>query len=112
MSDQWDLELTQDVVRISQINFEHSKTWADPIVGLAFRSDLSERFFVTAKADIGGFDAAAKIDWQAFGGLGFRFNDRISVLGGYRHLAVDYTNEGFVYDTALQGLVIGVGIRF
>jgi hypothetical protein len=103
------LQLTQNT---SQIDFEHTKSWPDPIVGLRFTSDLPKRFYVTAKADIGGFDAAARIDWQAFGGLGFKFNDRIVGVAGYRHLAVDYKNEGFVYDTALKGIIAGVGLRF
>jgi len=48
----------------------------DPVVGLRFSSDLPKRLFVTAKADIGGFDAAAHIDWQAYGGIGLKFNER------------------------------------
>ena len=56
---------------------------------------------------------ACRTDWQAFGGVGIKFNDRVSVIVGYRHLGIDYsTNNGFLLDTALKGLVLAVGIRF
>jgi len=94
------------------LGFEQPKNWIDPIVGLQFRGDLGRMFYVTAKGDIGGFSAAARLDWQAFGGLGIRFNDRLSGVVGYRHLAVDYSNDGFLYDAEMKGIVLGFGIRF
>jgi len=78
------------------LGLEHTRGWVDPIVGLRFSSDLPKRFFVTAKADIGGFDAAAHMDWQAYGGIGLKLNDRIVASVGYRNLKVDYKNDGFV----------------
>jgi hypothetical protein len=98
---------------IGPINVEHRRTWIDPVVGAQFRADLPHNLYVTAKGDIGGFHAAADTDWQAFGGVGVRFNDRVSGIVGYRHLGIDYSsNNGFLFDTALKGLVLAVGIRF
>jgi len=94
------------------LGLTQTRNWVDPIVGLQFRADLGRMFYVTAKGDIGGFSAAARLDWQAFGGLGIRFNDRVAALVGYRHLAVDYSKNGFLYDNALKGIVVGIGIRF
>jgi hypothetical protein len=42
--------------------------------------------FVFAKSDVGGFDAGAQLDWQAFGGAGFKFNDTVVGSVGYRYL--------------------------
>jgi hypothetical protein len=95
-----------------QLTFEHSKGWTDPIVGLRFNSDFAKHWFATGKADIGGFSAAARLDWQAFGGLGYKLNDTIVVTGGYRYLSVDYSNEGFTFDTAMKGVIVGIGFRF
>jgi hypothetical protein len=95
-----------------QQTFSHSRAWIDPIVGLKFNHDLSNRFYLTSKADIGGFSAAARLDWQAFGGLGMKFNERIGGTVGYRYLAVDYKNEGFVFDTALKGVIVGIAVHF
>jgi hypothetical protein len=94
------------------LGLTETRNWVDPIVGMQYRADLGRMFYVTAKGDIGGFSAAARLDWQAFGGLGIRFSDRVSALVGYRHLAVDYSKDGFLYDTELKGIVVGLGIRF
>lgn len=96
----------------TSLGLEHSRGWVDPIVGLRFTSDLSKLLFVTAKADIGGFSAAARIDWQAYGGIGVKFNDSIVASVGYRNLSVDYNNDGFVYDVGMRGVVLGLGLRF
>jgi hypothetical protein len=103
------LQLTQDA---NQLIFEHSKGWTDPIVGLRFNSDFAKRWFVTGKGDIGGFSAAARLDWQAFGAVGFKFTDHVVGTGGYRYLSVDYSNNGFVFDIAMKGVVGGLGFRF
>jgi hypothetical protein len=108
----WHLENELEFSNGANLGFAGTRTWVDPVVGLQFRSDLGRMFYVTAKGDIGGFSAAARLDWQAFGGLGIRFNDRVSGLVGYRHLAVDYSNDGFLFDTKLRGIVLGLGMRF
>jgi hypothetical protein len=98
---------------VGPLQVEHRRNWIDPVVGAQFRADLPHSLYVTAKADIGGFHAAADSDWQAFGGVGFRFNDRVAGIVGYRHLGIDYsTDQGFLFDTAMKGLVLAVGIRF
>ena len=111
----WSLrnELQFSGTLIGPLDVAHRRTWIDPVVGAQFRADLPHNLYVTAKGDIGGFKVAADIDWQAFGGVGIRFNDRVSGIVGYRHLGIDYSNsQGFVFDTAMKGLVLAIGIRF
>jgi hypothetical protein len=50
--------------------------------------------------------------WQANLALGYRMSDRLSLLGGYRGLGVDYTDGGFLVDTVAHGPVIGLSYRF
>jgi hypothetical protein len=97
---------------VGPISLTETRNWVDPIVGLQFRGDVGRSFYVTAKGDIGGFSAAARLDWQAFGGVGYRFSDRYSGIVGYRVLGVDYSKDGFLFDTTMKGIVAGVGIRF
>lgn len=47
-----------------------------------------------------------------FGGVAYEFNDTVSAIAGYRHLEVDYRNNGFRFDVELSGPVIGATIRF
>jgi hypothetical protein len=55
--------------------------------------------------DVGGFDVsgAARVTWQALATLNYAFNDRWSISGGYKALAVDYSSDDYVYDTVLSG---------
>jgi hypothetical protein len=55
----------------------------------------------------------ADIDWDVAGGIGYRFNNSISAVAGYRALGVDYSNDdGFVFDVVQHGPILGVVVRF
>jgi hypothetical protein len=87
-----------------------SESWIDPVVGLRGSIDLASGFFATAYADVGS--GASDLTWQIYGGLGYRFNDRVLGQIGYRYLSVDYENDGFVWDVEMSGPIIGLTIRF
>ena len=110
----WNLDNT---LTLSRPNFAldrgtGTRTVADPIVGGRYYADIGQKMFVTAKADIGGFNAGASTDWQAFGAAGFKFNDTIVVSLGYRYLSIDYKNGNSIYDVHLNGVILGLGFRF
>jgi opacity protein-like surface antigen len=89
-----------------------SKTWVDPIIGIAGRVKLGSGFALQAEGDVGGFGANADIDWQVVGTLQYELNDSIALEAGYRYLAVDYDDGGFLFDVALHGPIIGGSFRF
>ncbi len=89
-----------------------SKTWVDPLIGVASGVDLGSGFGLHAEADVGGFGAASDLDWQVQGTLQYKYNDWVTLEAGYRYLDIDYEDGGFMLDVALQGPVIGAKIRF
>ena len=89
-----------------------SITWVDPIIGIAGQVNLGSGFALRAEGDVGGFGAAADLDWQAFGALQYEVNDLVALQAGYRYLAVDYRDDGFVFDAAMSGPIIGATFRF
>jgi opacity protein-like surface antigen len=89
-----------------------TQTIADPIIGGRFCSDIGQKLFLTAKADIGGFNASASTDWQAFGAAGFKINNTIVASVGYRYLSVDYSANNATFDVHLNGVIVGLGFRF
>jgi hypothetical protein len=85
---------------------------ADPIVGGRFSSDVGQKMFLIAKADIGGFNASASTDWQVFGAAGYKISNKFVVSAGYRYLSVDYSANNNIFDIHLNGVIVGLGFRF
>ena len=87
--------------------------WLDPYVGVACRYDLDKVFYLTGKADLGGFGVGSEITWQAYIALGCQITHAIYIEGGYRYLYTDYTRSGgFLYDVTQSGAQITMGMRF
>ncbi|NEJ17159.1 hypothetical protein GR211_29935 [Rhizobium leguminosarum] len=93
------------------VGLSQTETWADPIVGLKGRVSITEQFYLTGWALIGG-GASSDLVWDVMGGAGYQFTDSISAVAGYRAAGVDYENDGFVYDVVQQGPILGVTFRF
>jgi len=89
-----------------------NERWLDPYVGFAARYNLSKAWYLTGKADIGGFGIGSEITWQAYGALGCQVTRYIFVEAGYRYLYTDYNQGGFVYDVTQSGAQITAGITF
>lgn len=87
------------------------KEWADPIIGARMQWQLNERWYLTAKGDIGGFGVSSEFTWNLQGTVGYQFNDRVSAEVGYRAFDTDYEDDGFTYDITQAGLLLGVNVR-
>lgn len=86
--------------------------WVDPLVATRVTYHFTPAISVIASGDIGGFGAASDLTWEAYGGLRADVTRNIYLEAGYRHQATDYTHGGFIYDTALDGPQIILGLRF
>ena len=89
-----------------------SETWVDPIIGIAGQVKLGSGFALQAEGDVGGFGVASDLDWQVLGTLQYQLNDSITLEAGYRYLAVDFDDGGFLFDAAMHGPIIGGTFRF
>lgn len=87
-------------------------SWVDPIIGARAFYNITEKLSVMGQADIGGFGVGSELTWSVLGTVNYVLNDRWSVSAGYKHLAVDYDNDGYVFDVDLSGPVLGVTYRF
>lgn len=85
------------------------KFWADGVVGLRWHGLLGERWELGAYGDIG--TGGSDLTWQVFGSIGYRFSWG-SIVGGWRHLDVDYDKDELLIDAALTGPFVGVVFRF
>ena len=93
-----------------------SQSWVDPFVGLRARTDFNDKWTLDAQADIGGFGAASDVAWNLAAHIGYRLTPRLTLLGGYRILDIDYEDgtgsDAFVFDVTTSGLQIGLGMTF
>lgn len=87
-----------------------SEGWWDAIGGVRAQCALTDRLFFTFLADIGG--GSSDYTLQAMAGLGYRFTDTVHTTLGYRYMDYDYSNGGFAYDVATQGIILGLGFTW
>jgi hypothetical protein len=98
---------------------ESKQEWWDPIVGVRYKWQISEKWRLSLRGDIGvGFGAGDTSDstWNAIGLIFFHPWKHVGFLGGYRALNQDYeTGSGiqqFKYDMLMHGPVIAVNITW
>jgi hypothetical protein len=87
-----------------------TRTWVDGIGGVRGKVAISEKAFVTAKADMGG--GGSKFTYQLFGGAGYNITPKIALIGGYRVLDVNYAKNNFIYNMNQRGPIMGIGFKF
>jgi hypothetical protein len=102
-------DLNLDAGLLSARSASRSKDWVDGVVGVRGRVAVSKRVFLIGKADLGG--GGSNFTYQLLGGAGINVSRRISLLGGYRHLHVDYDRDNFLFDMSLSGPILGIGFR-
>ncbi len=97
-----------------QRSFSGSKTetWIDPVVAVRFQAPLGDRWTVRAYGDIGGFGVGSDLSWQLQGRVEYDLSSRWSLSAGWRHLDIDYHHNGFMFDAAMDGPIIGAAYRF
>jgi hypothetical protein len=88
-----------------------SQNFVDPVLGARFRLNLQKGWFATLKGDVGGFGAGSELSWQIYSGVGKEFKQKYSLVLAYRRLDVDYRNNGFLFDTKMNGVMLGFAIR-
>jgi hypothetical protein len=111
LASQVSAKLTQQLGR--SISFYDS--WTDPVIGLRGRFNLNKAFYLTAESDVGGFGIGSDIAVQAYAALGCQLTRSIFSEVGYRYLYDDFHDEGadnFLYQLALHGAQITVGLKF
>jgi hypothetical protein len=106
----------QRITRIlkNQLNrgFGLTEYWTDPYVGLGGRYNLRKVYYLTGKADVGGFDVGSKVTVQAYAALGCQLTRSIYAELGGRYLYYNYDSGGYLYKVSTYGPQITVGVIF
>ncbi|PZQ50516.1 MAG: hypothetical protein DI556_07965 [Rhodovulum sulfidophilum] len=107
-----DLALSLKPGRLPGRSASYDDDWADPVFGLRGRYDFDGKWFTTVVADAGGFSGGSDSTWQAFGSVGYQFNDRWSAQGGWRYLDISREIDGKDVSIELSGPLVGLTYRF
>lgn len=92
-----------------------SKTidFVDPMVGVSFNTNLTEKVVLNLRGDIGGFGVASDFSWNAAALFGYRFTPGITGFVGYRALYLDYkTVHSPRFNITMQGPITGIQFAF
>jgi hypothetical protein len=85
--------------------------WFDPYVGLRGRYNFNKVFYTAVRGEVGG-GVASDLMWEVEGVIGINLTRSIFTEIGYRALAVDYENDGLLFDTTMHGPQITTGVTF
>lgn len=96
--------------RLSQ-TLSRDDYWFDPYAGLRARYNFNKTFYTAVRGEIGG-GVASDLMWEVEGVIGINLTRSIFTEIGYRALAVDYDNDGLLFDTTMHGPQITTGITF
>lgn len=90
-----------------------SVDFVDPMIGLSFNADLTEKVVLNLRGDIGGFGAGSDFSWNAAVLFGYRFTPGITGFLGYRALYLDYkTSDSPRLKITMQGPITGIQFAF
>ncbi len=94
--------------------FSADGSWADLLIASRIFHRFSTRWHGVAYGDVGGFGIGDSSDltWQASAGLGYRFNETWSAVGGYRHLSVERGFDRVDVTADVSGPFLGVQASF
>lgn len=89
-----------------------SDNWFDPLVGVKTEHKLHKKFSMMVRTDLGGFGLGSDISWHFSLAGHYKFSPKMSVILAYRYLDFDFEDDMFRYNAALDGLGLGVNVKF
>jgi hypothetical protein len=96
------------------IDSDISQEWIEPFVGGRIALMLNERWLLGLRGDVGGFGVdGSEFTWSSIAYVGYRWRFEgwdLSLLGGYRAIGQDYSNDDFTYDVVTHGPVLGASV--
>ena len=105
-------QITKVLTNALDTTVSRTDDWWDPYIGFRGRYNLTDKFYLTAKGDIGGFGVGADLDWTAEAALGVQLSQHVFTEVGYRAWGLDYEKDGLTMDVITQGVQVTLGVNF
>ena len=91
---------------------KYTYNWTDPLIGLGYPYPISHKWLVWLRGNMGGFNASTQRIIDLSTDIQYLMNTNISFNMGYRYLKIDFKEDDILYDVALDGVYLGLGIHF
>lgn len=85
-------------------------TWVDAMTGVRGMYSITPSVYFTGWGLIGA--GGADLDWDVMAAIGYKWNDTISAIAGYRALGVNYSDDTLTNDIVEHGPILGVVFHF
>lgn len=105
----WDLDLSTTVAGFTAST---DQNWTDPLIGGRYNRAINPRWAVSAMGNVGGFSVGSKFQWEAVLQASWKWTERTTVAGGYRHLSVNFEEGQNVIDLILTGPYVALAFNF
>ena len=107
----WHESTTLELIpTINGNNLSKSVNWVDFVLGARFTMPLSSKASVDVLGDAG--EGGATLDYQIGGLLNYQVKPKLVLQGGWRYLTVHYGNNGNIFNSSIQGILIGATYKF
>jgi len=88
------------------------KSLTDPIVAARTNIRLDEKWSLIGYVDIGGFGVGSDITAQLVATVNWQAGEHVWLSAGYRHLFLDYSDDGREFDVTFSGPLVGLTYQF
>jgi opacity protein-like surface antigen len=104
------MDIDTDINFVNQSNVTIGDDFTDPYVGFLW-TPRRGKWEHLLEADVGG-GIDADFAWSFTVGTGYHFGERMALTAAYRFIDIDYQGEEFIFDGTLDGLQIGLLVKF
>jgi len=101
---------TTPMVLAADRNMGGSVDWTDGVIGMRVLHPVGKDVSLLGYFDVGA--GGSDLTYQVMVGANWEFSEGYTAKLGYRHLDWDYDKDGVVWDMAMSGPYMGLGIRF
>ncbi len=108
----WSLKTELSAGAPLNVSVSDSVRWSDPVLGVKGLRWISGKTYTTGWAMIGTTTGGSDVFIDLLAGVGYQINKSTAIIVAYRHLAVDYQEGAFQYDSTQAGFGIGFDYRF
>jgi len=93
------------------MSISEDKSWNDVFLGLKGKADINDKWYVNGWG-MAAVDGDSDSAWEVYGGVGYNYSDSTAIVGGYRHMELDYDKGSILFDVEFSGPAIGVTFLF